>query len=189
MSVVERQRCTQAGSREPTSLDRTDAIGERRLRGARRASNGSEPRNRGKLAKKPMMGHKKKYISKSSIRRNGEKPDCSKCPGVSSRHALRCREKLGCATESEMMQRVHKTAWTKRDADYLSFLTEAERRAVDPDQCLDMDDSGVHNFEKQRRCCLERSQNASEGQPDLIVSKGSSRDLSSDVSNLATAGC
>ena len=41
----------------------------------------------------------------------------------------------------ETVQRVDQTAGTTRSADYLSFLAEAEMKAVDPDQCLDMDDS------------------------------------------------
>ena len=36
---------------------------------------------------------------------------------------------------------------TTRDADYLSFLAAAERKAVDSDQCLDMDDSEADDFE------------------------------------------
>ena len=95
MSAVERQRWTQAGSREPPWIVRTRSASVR-LRGARRASNDSEPRNRGKLAKKSMMGHKKKYISKSSIRRSGEKPDCSKCPSFVTTRVKMSREAPLC---------------------------------------------------------------------------------------------
>ena len=72
-----------------TSLDRTDANGERPSqrcaaseqwqRGVFTSPSGVH-RNLGKLARKPMMGHKKKYIPKSSTRRNGEKPGCLKAP-------------------------------------------------------------------------------------------------------------
>ena len=48
--------------------------------------------------------------------------------------------------QTETVQRVDQTAGT-RSADYLSFLAEAEMRAVDPDQCPDMDDSDVDDFE------------------------------------------
>ena len=128
------------------------------LRGARRASNGSEPRKLGNIGEEADDGsqeevHLKVLHSKKTVRNQ----TAQSAQEFSSRHELRCREKLGCATQSKMMQRVHKAAWTKRDADYLSFLAEAERRAVDPDQCLDKNGSDVDDFETQRRCCLERS--------------------------------
>ena len=83
------------GSREPPWIVRTRSASAR-LRGARRASNDSEPRNRGKLAKKSMMGHKKKYISKFFIRRNGENTDCSKCPSFVTTRAKMSREAPLC---------------------------------------------------------------------------------------------
>ena len=42
--------------------------------------------------------------------------------------------------ETETEECIDQTAGT-RSADYLSFLAEAEMKAVDADQCLDMDDS------------------------------------------------
>ena len=45
----------------------------------------SVPRNGGKLTLKPMMGLRKKYVSKSSIRTKNETFVCSEHKGVSSR--------------------------------------------------------------------------------------------------------
>ena len=107
----------------------------------------SVPRNGRKLALKPMMGHRKKYVSKSFIRRDSETFGCSEHKGVSSRRVSERRKKLGRAARPETVRRVHQTAGTTRSADYLSFLAEAEMKAVDPDQCLDMDDSDAAEFE------------------------------------------
>ena len=87
-----------------TSLDHTDANGERlsqRCTTSKQWQRGvftnrtGVPRNLGKLVRKPMMGHRKKYISKFSIRRNGETPACSEHMGESSRHAAKRRGRLG----------------------------------------------------------------------------------------------
>ena len=56
------------------------------------------------------------------------------------------RKKVGRAVQPETVQRVDHTAGT-RSADHLRFLAEAEMLAVDPDQCLDMDDSDADGFE------------------------------------------
>ena len=56
------------------------------------------------------------------------------------------RKKLGRVVQPKTVQRVDQTAGT-RSADYQRFLAGAEMRAVDPDQCLDMDDSDVDDFE------------------------------------------
>ena len=49
-------------------------------------------------------------------------------------------KKLGCVV-TETVQSVDQTAGT-RSEDYLRFLAEVEMRAVDPDEYLDVDDSG-----------------------------------------------
>ena len=74
----------------------------------------SVPRNGGKSALKPTMGHRKKYVSKSSIRREDVTLGCSEHEGVSSRRVSERRKKLG---------RVVQTAGT-RSAQLLFFQTE-----------------------------------------------------------------
>ena len=49
--------------------------------------------------------------------------------------------------QPETVQCVDQTAGTTRRADYLNFLVEAEMKAIDPDQCLDMDDLDADDFE------------------------------------------
>ena len=136
--------------REPPWVARTRTVSAQ-LRDARRCERRIPEshrcaRNGGKWARKPMMGHKKRYIPSSFIRKKGETFGCLECKGIPSRHASERRKKLGRGAQPEMMQRVHQTTGTNRSADYLSFLAEAERRAVDSDQCLDMDDSDVDDF-------------------------------------------
>ena len=142
------------GRREPPWVARTRTKSAR-LRGARRVSNGSQAYSRvpqvcsgtgGKLALKPMMGHRKKHVSKSSIRRENETLGCSEHKGVSSRRVSQRRKKLGRVVQPETVRRVDQTAGA-RSADCLSSLAEAEMKAVDPDQCLDMVDSDADEFE------------------------------------------
>ena len=106
----------------------------------------SVPRNGGKLALKPTMGHRRKYVSKSFIRRKSVTFGCSEHKGVSSRRVSERREKLGHVVQPETVQRVDQTAGT-RSADHLRFLAEAEMKAVDSDQCFDTDDSEADDFE------------------------------------------
>ena len=108
------------GSVTGTSLVRTGENGERLPRRFTTSRQGERdvftnpiglPRNLTELAWKPMMGHWKKYISKSSIRRkvrhqvaqyitkslvqlHGETPGCSACLGVSSQRTTTCRERF-----------------------------------------------------------------------------------------------
>ena len=84
------------------------------------------------------------------------------------------RRKLGCAAQPETVQRVHETAETTRSADYLSFLAEAEMKAVDRDHCLDMDDSDADDFEviPDRDAAVLC---ASGRQSDVFVSRENSR--------------
>ena len=100
----------------------------------------SVPRNGEKLALKPMMGHRKKYVSKSFIRSKRETFGCSEHKRSfiatrvrASKEARPCGSARNGATRPQ--------AGTTRNADYLSFPAEAEMKAVDPDKCLDMDDS------------------------------------------------
>ena len=104
------------------------------------------PRNGGKLALKPMMGHRRKYASKSLIRRKSVTFGCPERGEVSSRHVSKRRKKLGRVALTETEECIDQTAGT-RSADYLKFLAEAEMRAADPDEYLDMDDSDVDDFE------------------------------------------
>ena len=87
------------------------------------------------------MGQRKKYVSKSSIRRENVTFGCSEHEGVSSRRVSERRKKL---VHTKTVQCDGQTAGT-RSADYLRFL--AEMRAVDPDKYLDMDDSDADDFE------------------------------------------
>ena len=126
-----------------------------RLRSARRvkhwqpgvfSSPTSVPRNGRKLALKPMMEHRRKYVSKSFVRRKSVTFGCSENKGASSRRVSERRKKLGRVVQPETARCVDQTAGT-RSADYLRFLAEAEMRAVDPDEYLDMDDSDADDFE------------------------------------------
>ena len=56
------------------------------------------------------------------------------------------RKKLGRVVQPQTARCVDQTAGT-RSAHYLRFLAEAETRAVDPDEYLDMGDSDVDDFE------------------------------------------
>ena len=100
-------------------------------------------RNGGKLALKPMMGHRRKYVSKSFIRRKSVMFGCPEHKGVSSRHVSERRKKLGRVVQTETEECIDQTAGT-RSADNLRFLAEAEMRALEND---DMDDSDVDDFE------------------------------------------
>ena len=93
------------------------------------------------------MGHRKTYVSRSFIRTKSETFGCSEHKGVLSRREPERRKKLGCAVQPETVQRVDQTAGTTRSADYLGFLEDTEMKAVDPHQCLDMDDSDADDFE------------------------------------------
>ena len=73
----------------------------------------SVPRNGGKSALKPTMGHRKKYVSKSSIRRKSVTFGCSEHKGVSSRRVSERRKKLGRVVQTETVQRVDQTAGTR----------------------------------------------------------------------------
>ena len=95
------------------------------------------PRNGGNLALTPMMGHGRKCVSKSLIRRTSV---------TLSRRVSERRKKLGRVVQTETEECIDQTAGT-RSADYLRFLVEAEMRAADPDEYLDMDDSDVDDFE------------------------------------------
>ena len=53
---------------------------------------------------------------------------------------------LGRVVQTETEECIGQAAGT-RSADYLRFLAEAEMRAADPDEYLDMDDSDVDDFE------------------------------------------
>ena len=94
----------------------------------------SVPRNGRKLALKPMMGHRRKYVSKSLIRRKSVTFGCPEHKGVSGRRKKLCR-----VVQTETEECVDQTAGT-RSADDLRFLAEAEMRAADPDEYLDMGD-------------------------------------------------
>ena len=102
----------------------------------------SVPRNGRKLALKPMMGHRRKYVSKSFIRRKSVTFVCPEHKGVSSRHVPGRRKRFGRAVQTEMEECIDQTAGT-RSADCLRFLVEAEMRAADPDEYLDMDESSM----------------------------------------------
>ena len=56
------------------------------------------------------------------------------------------RKKLGRVVQTETEECVDQTAGT-RSADYLRLLAEAEMRAADFDEYLDMDDSDADDFE------------------------------------------
>ena len=71
---------------------------------------------------------------------------CPEHKGVSSRHVSELRKKLGRVVQIETEECIDQTSGT-RSADYLRFLAEAEMRAADPDEYLDMDDSDVEDFE------------------------------------------
>ena len=103
-------------------------------------------RNGRKSALKPTMGRRRKYVSKSSIRRKSVTFGCSEHKGVSSRRVSGRRKKLGRVVQTETEECIDQTAGA-RSEDYLRFLAEADMRAVDTDEYLDMDDSDVDDFE------------------------------------------
>ena len=109
-------------------------------------SDGSQAcsRNEGKLAFKPMMGHRKKYVSKSVIRSKSETFGCSEHNGVLVRRVSVRRKKLGVWLSPKQCNAPTRLVGRQED---LSFLAEAEMKAVDPDQCLDMDDSDADDFQ------------------------------------------
>ena len=61
----------------------------------------SVPRNGRKLALKPMMGHRRKYVSKSLIRRKSVLFGCPEHKGVSSRHVSERRKELDRVVQTE----------------------------------------------------------------------------------------
>ena len=86
------------------------------------------------------------------------------------------RKKLGRVVQTETEESIDQTTGT-RSADYLRFLAEAEMRAADPDEYLDMDDSDVDDFvavPDRNAAVLTLCQSTSRGQFDL-------RNPSSDV--------
>ena len=133
----------------------------------------SVPKNGRKSALKRTMGYRMKYVSKSSIRRENVTFGCSEHKRVSSRRLSERREKLGRVVQTETVLCVDQTDGT-RSADYLRFLAEAEMRAVDPDEYLDMDDSDADDFEVipgTNAAVLTCLRGASGGQSGVFVSK------------------
>ena len=126
------------------------------------------PRNGGKLALKPMMGPRRKYVSKSFIRIKSVTFGCPEHKGVSSRRVSGRRKKLGRVVQTETEKCIDQTAGT-RSTDYLRFLAEAEMKAADPDEYLDS------------------AGGASGGQSDVSVSKESLQKPSSGVPDPDTA--
>ena len=61
----------------------------------------SVPRNGKNLALKPPMGHRRKYVSKSFIRRKSATFGCPEHKGVSSRRVSGRRKKLGRVVQTE----------------------------------------------------------------------------------------
>ena len=124
-----------------TSLDRTDANGERppqRCTTSQQWHRGvftnptGVPRNLRKLSGKPMTGHRKKYTSKFPIKRHGETPSCSECLGAQSQHASRRREKLNRVAQPETVQHVHQAVGTKRGAEDHPMSSSAKRAHAIP---------------------------------------------------------
>ena len=64
----------------------------------------------------------------------------------STREFHRDAKKLGRVVQTETVQCIDQLVGT-RSADHLRFLAEAEMRAVDSDEYLDMDDSDADDFE------------------------------------------
>ena len=81
----------------------------------------SVPRNGGKLALKPMMGHRRKYVSKSFIRRKSVTFGCPEHKRISSRRVSGRRKMLGRVVQTETEECIGQTAGT-RSADDLRFL-------------------------------------------------------------------
>ena len=79
-------------------------------------------------------GSQEEYVSKSLIRRKSVTFGCPEHKGVSGRRKKLCR-----VVQTETEECVDQTAGT-RSADDLRFLAEAEMRAADPDEYLDMGD-------------------------------------------------
>ena len=71
---------------------------------------------------------------------------CPEHKGVSTRHVLTRRKKLGRVVQTETEECIDQTAGA-RSTDFLRFLAEAEMKAAEPDEHLDMDDSDVDDFE------------------------------------------
>ena len=146
----------------------------------------SVPRDGERLALKPMMGHRRKYVSKSFIRRKSETFGCPRHRTVPSRHVPGRRKKLGRVVQTETEECIDQTAGA-RSADYPRFLAVAEMKAVDPDEYLDIDDSDVNDFEViPERCCLDLLQSTSRGQFDVFISRESLQNPSSGVPNPET---
>ena len=82
------------------------------------ASPTSVPRNGRKQALKPMMGHRRKCVSKSLIRKKSLTFGCPEHEGVSSRRVPERRKKLGRVYQTETEECIDQTAGT-RSADYL----------------------------------------------------------------------
>ena len=132
-SVVRRHRSTQAGSRESSWIARTRTANTR-PRGARRASNGSAfaspsgvPGNLGKW-----RGNRR-WVTRRSASQGPPSEEtvrnwgAQKRPWVSSRHALKRRERLGREAQPETMQHVHQTAGTKRGTEVHPMPSSAKR--------------------------------------------------------------
>ena len=132
---------------------------------------------------KPVMGRRRRYVSKSSIRRESVTFGCSEHKGASSRRVSERRKNLGRAAQTETVQHIDQSAGT-RSADCLRFLAEAEMRAVDPDEYLDMDDPDADDFEAipgRDVAVLTWPKGAPGGQSGVFVSKESLRNPSSGV--------
>ena len=87
--------------------------------------------------------------------------------------------------QTETEECIGQTAGT-RSADHPRFLAEAEMRAADPNEYLDMDDSDVDDYEAvpdRNAAVLDLCQSTSGGQLDVFGSKESLRNPSSGVTN------
>ena len=96
-------------------------------------------------ALKPMMGHRKEVRLKVFY----PKEECGVWLSTREFHRDACRNverSLAVWFSPETARCVDQTAGA-RSADYLRFVAEAEMRAVDPDECLDMDDSDADDVE------------------------------------------
>ena len=126
-------------------------------------------RNGRKLALKPVMGHRRKSVSRPFIRRKSATFGCPQHKGVSSRHVSERRKKLGRVLQTETEECTDQTAGT-RSTDYLRLLAEAEMRAV-PD----------------KNAVLTCAGGASGGQSGVAVSKESLQNPSSGIPDPDTA--
>ena len=150
LSVVRRQRYP--GRITGTSLGRTDVNGKR----ASQKCTTSEHWQPGVFSSPTSAQEREKVSveadgSQEEVRLKVFHPKgecdvgCSEHKGVSSRRVSERRNKLG-KVQPEKARCVDQTAGT-RSAENLRFLAEAEMRAVDPDEHLDMDGSDADDFE------------------------------------------